>query len=277
MDLSLRPSEWQLLKECATRNILLTTSLFTSLASLLLLIFSVGAIQSTHFSDVAFNLAEREALSLKDPSSNTQYHSDTTTSTTNSFTSTLGRNYQPTNLFSLGMQFLLPALILSLFISCRHLFHPVINTPSSDDDWYITSTSSSSSSGFTHKTQCMSGLIVISFFSLLWCVFGVIVFIRFTKQFKLKECVLRIEEINEIDNNEGILKERDALCAGFLHVLCYIGEAVDCDLVEIGLLGFLSAVFLGACSSLCLLISLGTYIVYSYFCIFLYNCRVVLT
>ena len=248
MDLSLRPSEWQLLKECATRNILLTTSLFTSLASLLLLIFSVGAIQSTHFSDVAFNLAEREALS------NTQYHSDTTTSTTTSFTSALGRNYQPTNLFSLGMQFLLPALILSLFISCRHLFHPVITIESSS------SSTTTTTSGFTHKTQCMSGLIALSFLSLLWCVFGVIVFIRFTKQFQLKECVLRIEEINEIDNNnnEEVLNERDALCAGFLHVLCYIGEAVDCDLVEIGLLGFLSAVFLGACSSLCLLISLGT-------------------
>ena len=254
MDLSLRPSEWQLLKECATRNILLTTSLFTSLASLLLLIFSVGAIQSTHFSDVAFNLAEREALSLNDPSSNTQYHSDTTTSTTTSFTSALGRNYQPTNLFSLGMQFLLPALILSLFISCRHLFHPVITIESSS------TTTTTTTSGFTHKTQCMSGLIALSFLSLLWCVFGVIVFIRFTKQFQLKECVLRIEEINEIDNNNNkeLLNERDALCAGFLHVLCYIGEAVDCDLVEIGLLGFLSAVFLGACSSLCLLISLGT-------------------
>ena len=47
------------------------------------------------------------------------------------------------------------------------------------------------------------------------------------------------------------------VCDGsFLNVLCYVGDAVDCDLVEIGLLGFLSAVFLGACSALSLLISL---------------------
>ena len=66
----------------------------------------------------------------------------------------------------------------------------------------------------------------------------------------LQACVDK-SRINQKQNGEA------ELCYGsFLNVLCYVSDAVDCVLVEIGLLGFLSAVFLGASSSLALLISL---------------------
>ena len=239
MKLELTRTEWQLCKEYALRHILLTCSFATSLISLFVLLGSFSAMQATELNDLAFDQAERTAVAHE--------HHDTNYAVNSPLKLTLDvlpSTFQPVSLLSKGIQFILPPLVLSTVVSLRQFFYPMCTHNRSGGGHGV------GGGGITHHMFCLSGFIVASIASVLWCIFGVVLFVRLSKQFHLKDCVATANQhIEPVFNQEE-------LCYGLLHVLCYIGEAVDCDLVEIGLLGFLTAAFLGATSSLTLFVSL---------------------
>jgi hypothetical protein len=250
MDLSLKTSELQLFKEFATRNILLTLSIALSIVGFFLLLFSTGAISSTEINDYAFALAEHQAAARQ--SEHLAAFGNDHNKPMAVTLEVLPSSFQPTTLLSVGLKFLIPSLLLSIIVTFRQFFYPICKKPPPPqyNSFNSADESESENETITHATWGLTGMIILSFISLLWSVCGIVVFVRFVKHFDLQACVDK-SRINQKQNGEA------ELCYGsFLNVLCYVGDAVDCDLVEIGLLGFLSAVFLGASSSLALLISL---------------------
>ena len=174
--LFIRPSEWQICKECMTRNVLLSSSIALSIVGFFLLIFSTGAISSTEIADVAFNLAEQSAARHSGQIvENNQLQAVTL--------EVLPTKFQPTTLLAVGLKFLLPPIFLSIVAGFRHLFYPYCHSSDSDLNEYRFD------DPIRHDTWWLGLFLFFSVVSLFWSIFGIVVFVRFVKQFNLKECV----------------------------------------------------------------------------------------
>ena len=206
------------------RNVLLSGSVGCAVLAVLVCVFAASSLTVTsEITDVAFRMAEQQNLRRSElldayiERYAAQSPLPSFTNPANVTAAAAGRQQSANAMLGLSMYFVGPQFVLSAAVSGSHMFCGV---------------------GGGIKSEQTTALLAVAMCTVLYTLGGTIVFFRLFSQWDRRACLAAAQgQVMHLSTDHG-----PDLCQGrMLHVLCYLNEEVDCEIVLTSILAFIFA------------------------------------